>query len=46
LEGDFTCDAVRRLVIENANYEQVEEEMMQKAKDWKKLDRMLRGYKE
>jgi hypothetical protein len=46
LDRDFTYSAVRRLVLENVDFRTVEEGMKQKAKDWKKLDRLLRGYKE
>jgi hypothetical protein len=46
LNQDFVYGAVRRLVLENADFRTVEEEMRQKAKDWAKLDRVLRGYKE
>lgn len=45
LERDFTYDAVSRLVIKNAGFETVEEQMKKEAKDWNKLDRILRGYK-
>lgn len=45
LDQDFVYGAVVRLVLENADFETVEGEMKREAKDWAKLDRILRGYK-
>ena len=45
LERDFVYDSINQLVLQNADFETVEEQMKTKAKDWKKLDRFLRGYK-
>jgi len=44
LDKDFAEDAVFRLVF-NTQVEQVEDEMKKAAKDWPKLNRILRGYK-
>lgn len=45
LEKDFAYGSINRLVLQNADFEAVEEQMKTQAKDWKKLDRFLRGYK-
>lgn len=46
LEKDFSYQAIARLVFEDSTFESIEEEVKHNAKDWKKLDRILRGYKE
>lgn len=46
LEKKFVYGAVHELVLNDGNFEKYEEEMKQSCKDWKKLDRILRGYKE
>lgn len=46
LPRDFVYNAVSNLVYANGDSEKIEEEMKTKSTDWKKLDRILRGYKE
>ena len=46
LDQDFVYGAVANLVYDNGSFETIEEEMKKRAKDWKRLDRILRGYKE
>lgn len=46
LEKDFVHESLSKLVFNNGDFEEIEEEVKQKSKDWKKLDRILRGYKE
>ncbi len=46
LPRDFVYSSVMNLVKGEAEFEKVEEDMKTKSKDWKKLDRILRGYKE
>lgn len=46
LDRNFAYQAVNGLVTQNFDFEEVEEKMKLKAKDWGKLDRILRGYKE
>ena len=46
LDSDFAYDAVSKLVLQDGDFETIEEQMKTKAKDWKRLDRILRGYKE
>ena len=46
LDRDFSYNAVSELVYSSGDFDSIEEEMKQKATDWKKLDRILRGYKE
>ena len=45
LERDFVYDSVSRLIFDDGKFDDIEEEMKQRAKDWKNLDRLLRGYK-
>jgi len=46
LGKEFAYGAVHELVLNDGKFENYEEEMKQSCKDWKKLDRILRGYKE
>ncbi len=46
LDKEFTYDALSRLVFKDEDFQTVEEEMKEKSSDWRKLDRILRGYKE
>lgn len=46
LEKDFVYQSVMRLVGKNADFSTIEEEVKRNAKDWGKLDRLIRGYKE
>ncbi|MBD3355034.1 hypothetical protein GF361_03540 [Candidatus Woesearchaeota archaeon] len=45
LNKEFTYNAIENLVLNDTNFEDVEEKMKRSAKDWDKLDRVLRGYK-
>ena len=45
LEKDFVYESVNKLVREDGDFEEIEEQMKTKAVDWEKLDRFLRGYK-
>ncbi len=44
LNDGFACEALEDLIFKNANYESVEEKMLQKAKNPTALLRFLRGY--
>jgi len=46
LDIEFTYYAIPELIVCNGDFEKIEEMMKEKAKDWKRLDRLLRGYKE
>jgi len=46
LDRDFTFRSISDLVLNNADFRTVEEQMKSRAKDWNQLDKILRGYKE
>ena len=46
LTKNFAYNAASKLVYNDGNVEIIEDKMKTKCRDWKKLDRLLRGYKE
>jgi len=45
IDRELSYDMLRRLIFEDDKFEVVEDEFMSKVKDWKKLNKILRGYK-